>query len=389
MSDWPTTTLGELCEVEGGNAAPQDSSSYVNGNVPFVRMKDLGRYHHTNNLETTNDKLTEEAIADHRMKTFEPGCILFPRSGSVFLNHRAILGIRACIVSHIGILHSFSENIYPAFLYRYLMTYDMKRLSKKTTGVDSIGFSDVKNIKVPVPSLAEQVHIVRLLDEAEEVRRLRAEADRRTADLIPALFHDLFGDPLRNPKGWEVAKVDQIATKIQYGFTESASPVPVGPKFLRITDVQDGQVNWDHVPYCRCLDMDEYKLKKGDIVFARTGATTGKSFLISDCPISVFASYLIRVQLQENVSPVYVYHFFQTEAYWSQIKLGITGSTQGGFNATKLRNIKLPVPPLADQLKFVAYVEKIEDLRAKQGKSEKELYDLFQSLLHRAFRGEL
>ena len=352
-------------------------------------MKDLGRYHHTNNLETTNDNLPEEAIADHRMKTFEPGCILFPRSGSVFLNHRAILGIRACIVSHIGILHSFSENIYPAFLYRYLMTYDMKRLSKKTTGVDSIGVSDVKNIKVPVPSLAEQVHIVRLLDEAEEVRRLRAEADRRTADLIPALFHDLFGDPLRNPKGWEVAKVDQIATKIQYGFTESASPVPVGPKFLRITDVQDGQVNWDHVPYCRCLDMDEYKLKKGDIVFARTGATTGKSFLISDCPISVFASYLIRVQLQENVSPVYVYHFFQTEAYWSQIKLGITGSTQGGFNATKLRNIKLPVPPLADQLKFVAYVEKIEDLRAKQGKSEKELYDLFQSLLHRAFRGEL
>ncbi len=140
MKHWPIKPLVELCDVEGGNAAPQGDEHFQDGTIPFVRMKDLGRPHFSNNLTETDDKLTIASATANRMKFFEPGCILFPRSGSVALNHRAILGVRACIVSHIGVLHNLRPEITPGFLYLYLTTFDMTGLSKKDIrGISLLG----------------------------------------------------------------------------------------------------------------------------------------------------------------------------------------------------------------------------------------------------------
>jgi type I restriction enzyme, S subunit len=102
-------------------------------------------------------------------------------------------------------------------------------------------------------------------------------------------------------KGWEVKKLAEVSA-INYGYTESASSRPVGPRFLRITDIQDDHVDWKSVPYCEIAtaDLSKYRLASGDIVFARTGATTGKSFLVDAPPNAVFASYLIRLRLLDK-----------------------------------------------------------------------------------------
>ncbi|MDO9538367.1 MAG: hypothetical protein Q7J68_08645 [Thermoplasmata archaeon] len=99
------------------------------------------------------------------------------------------------------------------------------------------------------------------------------------------------------PEGWEWATIDAVVDDVQYGYTAKAKDNGPGPRYLRITDIQNGSVNWNEVPYCDIDDTDipHYKLNSGDIVFARTGATTGKSFLIKGCPDSIFASYLIRL----------------------------------------------------------------------------------------------
>ena len=174
-----------------------------------------------------------------------------------------------------------------------------------------------------------------------------------------------------------------ISTAIQYGFTEAATSNAVGPKFLRITDIQDGNVDWDKVPYCVCNEVEKFKLSEGDIVFARTGATTGKSYIIGDCPEAVFASYLIRVRVKDYAHPKYVYYFFQSEAYWSQVRSGITGSTQGGLNATKLSELVLPVPDLQTQ-KQIAQVLEDADRARQQRKAANVLTEQFlqSSFLH-------
>ena len=129
--------------------------------------------------------------------------------------------------------------------------------------------------------------------------------------------------------GWGFKELGAVSA-INYGYTESASNEPIGPRFLRITDIQDDRVDWERVPYCRIegVDLPKYRLASGDIVFARTGATTGKSFLVEEPPEAVFASYLIRLRLlDKTLLPEFVSLFFQTAGYWKSIKDGSSART--------------------------------------------------------------
>ncbi len=191
--------------------------------------------------------------------------------------------------------------------------------------------------------------------------------------------------------GWVRKKLSAVSA-INYGYTERASSEPVGPHFLRITDIQDDNVDWAAVPYCAISSADapKYRLKSGDIVFARTGATTGKSFLVIDPPDSVFASYLIRLRLiDRQLLPQFLSLFFQTASYWQAIKDGSSGSAQGGFNATKLGALRIPVPPLAEQQRIVGILdEAFAGIATAEANVEKNLQNacaLFESHLHSVF----
>lgn len=188
--------------------------------------------------------------------------------------------------------------------------------------------------------------------------------------------------------GWKAIPLGDAAESVDYGVTASASEQPVGPKFLRITDIQDGTVNWDTVPWCECdtRSASDARLKAGDIVFARTGATTGKSFLIGDCPPdAVFASYLIRVRLRDVAEPRFVSHFFQTPNYWAQITKSARGAAQPGVNATTLKALKIPLPPLAEQRRIAEILDKADALRAKRRAALAQLDTLTQSIFLEMF----
>ena len=183
--------------------------------------------------------------------------------------------------------------------------------------------------------------------------------------------------------GWKTKPLGDFAESVDYGVTASANEEPLGPKFLRITDIQDGAVNWDSVPWCECdtRSASDARLKVGDIVFARTGATTGKSFLIRDCPTdAVFASYLIRVRVGTSAEPRFVSHFFQTENYWAQVAKGARGVAQPGVNATTLKALQIPLPPLAEQRRIAEVLDRAEALRAKRRAALAQLDSLTQSL---------
>jgi type I restriction enzyme S subunit len=144
----------------------------------------------------------------------------------------------------------------------------------------------------------------------------------------------------------------EITKSVEYGVTASASSSPVGPKFLRITDIQYGTVDWESVPYCeaRARKIVSAKLLDGDIVFARTGATTGKSFLISAPPEdAVFASYLIRVRPSDGLNPRFLAHYFRSNGYWNQIRRKMRGAAQPGVNASVLKSLLVPFPSRREQ----------------------------------------
>ena len=184
---------------------------------------------------------------------------------------------------------------------------------------------------------------------------------------------------------WPRSQLAEISDSVEYGLTASADASLVGPKFLRITDIQDGNVDWETVPGCPCSDADvqKYGLQTGDIVFARTGATTGKSFLLENPPPNaVFASYLIRVRPnKKNVNPRFLAHFFNTPDYWRQIRKDTTGTTQPGVNGTKLKDIHVPLPPLPEQKRIAAILDKADAIRRKR----QQAIRLTEELLRSAF----
>ena len=166
--------------------------------------------------------------------------------------------------------------------------------------------------------------------------------------------------PFEVPEGWAWTTVNDISKSILYGVSESAKSEGKY-KLLRITDIQDNQVDWETVP---CTDFDEnkvssYILYDGDIVFARTGATVGKSYLIKGLnQKAIYASYLIRVQTFDMILPEYVKLFFESGYYWEQIELSSVGIGQPNVNGTILGNLNIPLPPFAEQSRIVTEMEK-------------------------------
>lgn len=202
-----------------------------------------------------------------------------------------------------------------------------------------------------------------------------------------------YDNPL--PMGWTNAKVGEYCQNPEYGFTESAVTEKVGPKFLRITDITEQGVNWDDVPYCRCPRelFPKYELKENDILFARIGATTGKSYIVKNPPPAVFASYLIRLRPLSKVIPDYLYYFFNSDGYWNQVNANKSNNLKGGVNSSTLSDIRFPLPSnKEEQQKIAAVLFKIQKAIEIQESIIEKTRELKKSTLKHVFthglRGE-
>ena len=165
--------------------------------------------------------------------------------------------------------------------------------------------------------------------------------------------------PFELPDGWAWARLGCLTAIIQYGLSNSAETTG-DYRLLRITDIQGGCVNWDSVPFTSTEEPEKYLLNRGDIVFARTGATVGKSFLISDLPYdSVYASYLIRIRLISGISANYIYQFFNSHCYWEQVTGKAVGVGQPNCNGTALKELFIPLPPQNEQNRIISVADNL------------------------------
>jgi len=321
---------------------------------------------------------------------------IWARSGSVSVVSPELEG--AYVSSEFPLFEPHLDRLEPRWFYWITKArWFWNRCDEKargTSGKNRIRPKQFAAIKIPLPPLVEQRRIVavveRLAGKIAEARGLRERAVAEVEVLLASAFKSVFAPD----RGWETKRVGDFCGKPQYGYTASAVRESIGPRMLRITDIQEGRVEWNTVPFCACPEPNQYLLQKNDILFARTGATTGKSFLIEDCPVAVFASYLIRLRIQDaSVLPTYLYAFFQTPAYWSQIEDRTRGTGQPNCNGQRLANLVVPVPPVDEQRRIVAYLDslqaKVDQLKALQAQTAVELEALLPAVLERAFRGEL
>ena len=233
-----------------------------------------------------------------------------------------------------------------------------------------------------------------LLKEIQaEKERLIKEKKIKKEKPLPEITEE--EKPFDIPENWEWVRWGTLSTSIKYGYNTSAQK-DGKIKMVRISDIQNNQVNWDSVPFCNIPneEITQYLLCKNDILFARTGGTVGKSYLVSEVPDNVvYAGYLIRTRYSEKLSPQYLKYFMESYLYWSQLKKGTTITAQPNCNAKTLGKMVLPLPPLAEQQRiadkvsaFFAQLDAID----KDYEEYRELQQTMKAkLLELAIQGKL
>jgi type I restriction enzyme S subunit len=254
--------------------------------------------------------------------------------------------------------------------------------------------AQVAGLSIPLPSLPEQRRIADILDKAEAIRRKRQEAQAELIRLIDSQFLNVFGDPLANPKKWVAGKFDDHLTLVQYGprfFNEAYSSD--GIRIVRITDLdQQGRLEYDAMPRMTVSEKDResFLLRTGDLLLARSGATVGKTALIDEAaPECIAGAYFIRLRFTDKIRPLFAQMVLRSKPVQTIIAEKSKQSAQQNFNGPAIRALPLPAPPTKLQDEFVAFYKNAIESGKRLLKASNEVDDLFNSLVQRAFRGEL
>lgn len=186
---------------------------------------------------------------------------------------------------------------------------------------------------------------------------------------------------------WTSTALAELSSDVSYGYTESACSEKVGPHFLRITDIQNGTVNWAEVPYCPITreHHEKYKLSDGDIVIARTGNSTGENYLYQGHEDAVFASYLIRFRIdQQKADPKFVWYNLRTRDWWDFINNSKTGSAQAGANAKVLGRFLINCPSISEQRAIANILGTLDD-KIELNRKQRKTLEAMASTLFKAW----
>jgi type I restriction enzyme S subunit len=306
------------------------------------------------------------------------------------------LGTNAAIGRQLMALRP-GDRLDQSYLYHFIRSYE-KQFFNMAQGatVPGIGKDDVAGTKIPLPPLEEQRRIAAILDKADAVRRKRKEAIALTEELLRSAFLEMFGDPVTNPKGWEVIQMAEVVSETQYGTADKANSEGEGIPILRMNNITyTGELDLDNLKWYSIAQKDEAKftVRRGDLLFNRTNSPelVGKTAVWRTDEKYAFAGYLVRVRFKEEQAlseyvSAYLNSSYGKKYLFERAKPSINMSN---FSASEFLKIPLPLPPIALQKHFVNVAEAARSSVKRLEEVVQDADNLFNSLLQRAFRGEL
>jgi len=358
MKGWSYKKLDELGYVGRGKSRhrPRNDPSLYGGDYPFIQTADVksAEFYIKNYSQTYNEKGLAQS------KLWKPGTLCITIAANIA--ETAILGMPACFPDSIVGFIADPEKADVRFVKYYINTikFKMQNISRGTTQ-DNLSIDKLLTFDILAPPLPTQRKIAAILSAHDDLIENNTRRIKILEEMAQALYREWFvhfrfpghekvrmvDSPLGEiPEGWEVKKLSSLV-ETQYGYTESASSVEVGPKFLRGMDINKrSYIQWDAVPYCPINEEDylKYKLNVGDILVIRM-ADPGKVGIIEKNIDSVFASYLIRLRIESpNVVPYFLFYFMLSDRYQSYATGASTGTTRKSASAGVITDVEMIVP---------------------------------------------
>lgn len=377
-----TVSLGEVAEfVNGYSFKPSD----WNG-----KGKRIIRIQNLTNQNSEYNKTTTEVNEKY-----------FVYPGDLLVSWSASLGVYEWNNDDTALLNQHIFKVNPNYeiinknYFRYVLNQLISSLEKYLRGstMMHINRQDFLDLKFPLPRIDEQKRIADILDKADAIRRKRQEAIKLSEDFLRSVFLDMFGNPVKNIKSWGIKSFCDVCESRLGKMLDSKSQTGKSKKpYLR-----NANVLWDHISVDNLFEMDfsekdksEFILKKGDVLICEGGDVGRAAIWQDDLKECYFQKALHRARpLRNEVTSEYLVILLWFYSKYGGFKDFTTSVTIAHLTGIKLKEMKIPVPPIALQKKFSDIYYSNKCMVNKFKASEKYKVDLFNSLIQKAFRGEL
>jgi type I restriction enzyme, S subunit len=385
---WPLVQLGEIVSFRGGGTPRKDNAKFWDGEIPWATVKDLRRV----SLTRTKDTITRAGLRSSAAN-------LIP-SGHVIVATRMALG--AAVVNEIPVAINQDlralvpkTDIDTRYLFRMYqgLSTQIERLGSGAT-VKGITQKRLAALTIPLPPLAEQKRIARVLDQADALRAKRRETIKQLDALVQSVFLDMFGDPVTNPKGWDQARVESIGSSRLGKMLDAGKQSGKVEKFPYLANYN---VQWDgfQLDNLRSMEFDlfdreEFRLFPGDILVCEGGEIGRTAIWRGQKENVYFQKALHRVRIDpQHATPEYFLFFM-----WFMSKNGgftdhVNSATIAHLTGAKLKLLPIPVPPLKLQKRFTEFYTAVKEHSERLNQYFHDTDLLFSSLQSRAFKGDL
>lgn len=355
--------------------------------------------------ETGIDFSCAKYVGEDELDYFERKCkptmgdILFSRIGTIGEARIINFDLKFVALHSIALIKPNHKVIDSKFLLYLLNSQIIKRQAFegiRSISVPDLGLRKIEQFILPLPPLPVQRHIVEILEQADALRHLRAQADAETQKLLQSVFYEMFGDPVRNEKGWEVVEFDKIITQTRNGLYKPDSFYGTGIPIVRMYNIFNNQFDMAtfHLITVSEEEYQQYRLDPGDIILNRVNSLIwlGKCAVVpNDIGRVVFESKNIRIKIRNDIAnPHYIVHYLSTPKGRSEIlKKSKNAVNQSTINNDDLRKFEIVLPPLELQEQFAKVISEINQIRLQQAEIKFEIENLFDGLMTKAFTGEL
>jgi len=387
---WPLVKIGDVCSLmTGGTPKTTISEYYEDGTVPWIVSGDI----HKGEIFDCDKKITELAVENSNARYLPKDSVLIALNGQGKTRGTVAL-LRAsnatCNQSIVSINPNDQSELLSDYLF-YFLKSQYRQIRNITGDKDRAGLNMplIRSIEIPLPPLDEQKRIAAILDKADAIRRKRQQAIRLADDFLRSVFLDMFGDPVTNPKGWEVKKFSDLGNWASGG-TPSRS----------VSGYFEGEINWFSARELNHRYLNESVEKITDAALSKSAAKIfpAGSMLVGMYDTAAFKISILNVasasnQACANIIPnekidiewFFSFIEFSKETYLRQRR----GVRQQNLNLGMIKDFDLPLPPKTEQEKFVKLAHKTMQMKERNYSSLSNSLDSFNSLSQKAFAGDL
>jgi type I restriction enzyme, S subunit len=385
--------IGTCCNIVSGSTPSRKIKEYWNGNINWFTPKDLSNIEEKYVFESP-EKISLQGFKSCSTNLLPPKSLLL--SSRAPIGHLAINRKECCTNQGFKSLIP-NNNIDVEYLY-YAIKKIVPQLQNLGNGATfkELSKSTLEKVKILVPPLPYQQRIASILDAADALRKKTQQIIDSYDELAQSVFLDMFGDPVKNEKGWEEKKLREICTKITDGTHFSPKPQEYGFPYVTAKHVKEYGLDFYSRPTYISEDAHSEIFKRctpeyGDILYIKDGATTGIACINTfKEPISLLSSLALLKPHKELLNNKFLCFWLNHRGIRKKlINEYMSGAAIQRYTLLKINMFRIALPPLSLQTQFAQKIQLIEQQKDLAKQSLKESEDLFQSLLQKAFKGAL